>query len=43
LETRKRDGKLLAINEISVRGNTMKVVSRDRDGNTMISFAAEKQ
>ncbi len=43
LETRKRDGKLLAINEISTHGNTMKVVSRDRDGNIMMSFAAEKQ
>lgn len=43
LETRKREGKMLAVNEITVHGNTMNVVSRDVSGNTLMSFAAERQ
>jgi hypothetical protein len=43
LETRKRDGKFLALNEIAVHGNTMTVVSKDVRGNTMMSFTADKQ
>jgi hypothetical protein len=43
LETRKRHGKTLSFNEITVQGNTMKVVSKDLDGNTMMSFTADKQ
>jgi hypothetical protein len=43
LETRNRDGKFLALNEITVRGNTMSVISRDLRGNTMMSFIADKQ
>ena len=40
---RNRDGKFLALNEITVHGNTMTVVSKDRRGNTMMSFTADKQ
>jgi len=43
LETRKRDGKTLAVNEMTVQGNTMKVVSKDLSGNTMMSFTADRQ
>ncbi len=43
LETRNRDGKFLALNEITVHGNTMSVISRDLRGNTMMSFIADKQ
>lgn len=43
LETRKRDGKMRAVNEITVHGNTMTVVSKDVRGNTMMSFTADKQ
>jgi hypothetical protein len=43
LETRKRDGKTLVVNEITVHGNTMTVVSKDVRGNTMMSFTADKQ
>jgi hypothetical protein len=41
-ETRKKDGKLIAVNKMTVEGNTMKVVSKDRNGNVM-SFTADKQ
>jgi hypothetical protein len=43
LETRNREGKFLARNEITVHGNTMTVVSKDVRGNTMMSFTADKQ
>lgn len=43
VETRKRDGKTLSVNEITVQGNKMKVVSKDFSGNTMMSFTAERQ
>jgi hypothetical protein len=43
LETRKRDGKTLAVNEITVQANTLTVVSKDLTGNTMMSFTADKQ
>jgi hypothetical protein len=43
VETRKRYGNTLAINEMNVQGNTMKVVSKDVHGNTMMSFTADKQ
>ncbi len=43
VETRKRYGKMLAVNEMTVQGNTMKVISKNTDGNTMMSFTAEKQ
>lgn len=42
LETRRRNGKTLAVNEITVQGNTMKVVSKDIHGKTLMSFTAEK-
>jgi hypothetical protein len=43
LETRNRNGKLLALNEITVHGKTMRVVSKDTRGNTVMTFTAEKQ
>ncbi len=43
LETRKRDGKTIAVNEMTVQGNTMKVVSKDLSGSTMMSFTADRQ
>ncbi len=43
LETRKRGGKTLAVNEMTVQGNIMKVVSKDLNGNAMMSFNADKQ
>ncbi len=43
IETRKRDGKTLSVNEITVQGNKMKVVSKDLSGNTVMSFTAERQ
>ncbi len=43
LETRKRDGRFLAINEITAHGSSMKVVSRDLSGKRLMSFEAEKQ
>jgi len=43
LETRKRDGKTLAVNEMTVQGSIMKVVSKDLSGNVMMSFNADRQ
>jgi hypothetical protein len=43
LETRKRDGKFRALNEITIHGSTMMVVSKDEHGKTMMSFTADKQ
>jgi hypothetical protein len=43
VETRKRDGKTLSVNELTIKGNTMEVVSKDLSGNTMMSFTADKQ
>ena len=43
LETRNRNGKFLALNEITVHGKTMRVVSKDIRGNTVMTFTADKQ
>jgi hypothetical protein len=43
VETRKRDGKTLSVNEITVQGNTIKVISKDLSGDTMMSFTADRQ
>ena len=43
LETRNRDGKFLALNEITVHGNTISISSRDLRGNTMMTFTADRQ
>lgn len=43
LETRKREGKMLAVNEITVHGITMTVVSKDGSGKTIMSFTAGRQ
>ncbi len=43
VETRKRDGKTLSINDLVVQGNKLNVVSKDVYGNMLMSFTAERQ
>lgn len=42
-ETYKQDGKPVNVNEMTVQGNTMKVVSKDTRRGTTMTFTAEKQ
>ncbi len=43
VETRRRDGKTLSVNDLVVQGNKLNVVSKDVNGNMLMSFTAERQ
>lgn len=43
LETRRRNGKFLAINEIKVQGSKLTVTAKDNNGKSIMSFTAYKQ